>query len=373
MNFKANYFNGKSSKTYKANIFINTNSWDITFLDDFKKTEKINWKTYKIKKSEVYTKDLISFNYGDTFPFQKIESSDIDFINYVSKSEHKNINNKIDTFLHKSVKKSIFFLITTIIVISTSMYFFVIPKVAVSFAEKLPKKTIVEFGNYIFKTLSKDLDIDKQKSNNLQHFVDALKIDSDFPITAYVVKSDHLNAFAISGGKFVIYSALLEKLKSEHQLTALIGHEISHIENRHVLKGISRNLSGALFVSILFGDVNAVTSIISENAHLFSQLSFSRSLEKEADIFGLEIMRKNNLDMNGMPELFEILNQSYQIDVPSFLSSHPMLDERITYTRNIASKQNSFKTNSIIKNKWLILKNSDSFNDDPNLIIENHE
>ena len=68
-------------------------------------------------------------------------------------------------------------------------------------------------------------------------------------------------------------------------------------------------------------------------------------------------MRKNNLDLQGMPELFEILNENHQIDIPSFLSSHPMLDDRIQYTQEIANKQKVTATNNILKEKWLDLKN----------------
>jgi len=371
--FKANYFNGKSSKAYKATIKINSNNWNISFINNFEQTEEIYWKINQIKKSEVYTKGFVSFSFGDTFPFQKIESDDIKFIDFISNSDYKNINNKLDTFLHKSVKKSILILIATIILFSSSIYFYVIPSVAENFVKNLSKEVVINFGNHIFNLLSHDLEINRKNSIKLQAFVDALKIDNEFPIKAYIVEDKQLNAFALSGGKFVIYSALLEKIENEHQLSALIGHEISHIENRHVLKNICRDLSGALFVSIIFGDVNGITSIIGENAHLFSQLSFSRELEKEADIFGLKIMKKNNLDLNGMPELFEILNNHNQIDLPSFLNSHPMLDERIEYTKKIANKQENFITNKVIKEKWGDLKKSLLLNDVEHLTVENNE
>lgn len=367
MSFLINYFNGKSSKTYPATIKTNTSSWKIIFTEDTGLTKEINWKIDRIRKSEVYTKGLVSFSYGDSFPFQKIESNDVNFINYIAKSEHENINNKLDTYLHKSVKKSIIILALTIICFSAGMYLYVIPSIAVSFAKNLPKKGVITFGNYVFNTLSHQLEINEHRSEKLQDFVNALNLGSEFTIKAYVSESEELNAFALSGGTFVIYTGLLDKIESEHQLSALIGHEVSHIENRHVLKNVTRNLSGALFLSIIFGDVNAITSIISENAHLFSQLSFTRGLEKEADIFGLEIMRENNLDLEGMPQLFEILNnQDNQIDVPSFLNSHPMLDDRIEYTRKIANQQESFIPNIELKEKWRILKEDTNSNNKNN-------
>lgn len=359
MSFKATYFDGESSASHLVNIRVNANTWSIRFGEEqsnFDNFKQINWEVNLIQKSDVYTDDLVVFTYGESFPFQRIESSDRAFIDYVNSKEE--FSNQLDVSLQKSKGKSFLILISAILVCSSLLYFYVIPNIAVNFAKNLRKESVVSFGDQVYNNLVSTLTVEKDQSEKLQDFVNSLKIDSDFPITAQVVTDSELNAFAISGGKIIIYSALLEKIETEHQLAALIGHEISHIENRHMLKSISRSISGALFVSIVFGDVNSVTSILGENAHLFSQLSFSRDLEKEADIFGLEVLKNNNLDLHGMPELFQILKEGNSEYTPKYLSSHPVLDERIKYSRKIADKENHMLTNKLLKEKWNILKNS---------------
>jgi beta-barrel assembly-enhancing protease len=358
MGFKILYFDGKTSKTQNANLSVNSVSWKISYVDEFNTTITKTWDIYKIKRTEVYTGGLVSFSYGNQFPFQRIESTDPNFINYISLSELKNINSKLNTKIQKFGIKSIFLLLITIISISIFTYFFIIPAAANSFATNVSNKNVIAFGDYVFRVLSIDLDIDNEKSKKLQLFVDEMDVNSSFPLKLFIVNSDQKNAFAVSGGKIVIFSSLLEEIENENQLAALIGHEIAHIENRHVLKNVSRNLSGMLFISILFGDINSITAIISENAHLFSQLSFSRELEKEADMVGLEILKKNNLDLNGMPELFSILKESSEIEIPKYLSNHPILDERIRYTKEIANNQKHISENSILKEKWNDLKNT---------------
>jgi len=362
MTFNAKYFDGKSSQTFSSEVKVENNKWKIIFYDSHNQLKEVHWNTNQIKNSEVFTKGLIAFSYGDNFPFQRIESTDENFINYTYQNPITN-NQKIDTFLHKSVWKSLTGLLIFILGFSLLMYFYIIPGLALSFVEKLPKKQVESFGNYVFQKLSTSIEFDNQRTKLLQDFVDQLHINTEFKIDAYIAKSSELNAFALSGGKFVIYTGLLDKIENEHQLTALIGHEVSHINERHVLKSISKNLSGALFLSIILGDVNAVYSIVLENAHAFSQLSFSRTLEKEADVFGLEIMKTNNVDLHGMPELFKILKDNHSIEIPSFLGSHPMLDDRITYTETVANEQNSFSENSILKEKWELLKVNESTQD----------
>jgi len=356
MPFNVNFFDGKTSRTHKATIHISSLNWRISYVDENNSPIDISWKPEIIKKADVYTKDLVSFSYGDTFPFQKIESSDIAFIEHVNNSEHKNLNSSLDALLHKSKNKSLVILLLTLVGLAVVTYFYVIPAVVTGFASTLSKENVIDFGNYVFRVVTADLVIDEEASDKLQAFVDEMEIESTFPLQVYVAESTEMNAFALSGGKIIIYSSLLEKIENEAQLSALIGHEVSHIENRHVLKNLARNLGGAIFVSVLFGDVNGATTVLRDNAHMFSQLSYTRSLEKEADIFGLDIMRDNDVDLHGMPQLFEILQKETPIDVPTYLSNHPMLKDRIDCTKQIASKQKDVLINSVLKEKWSMIQ-----------------
>ncbi len=355
MSFKANFFDGKTSRTHAASITASSVNWKIRYLDEKSIPVEVSWNPQKIKKSDVYTKGLVAFTYGDTFPFQRIESTDDSFINYINNS-HEHLSSTIDVMLHKSKWRSILFLLTGILTIGILTYFYVIPTVATSFATKLSEKNVIDFGNYIFRVISVDLKMNEEASRELQNFVDEMDIESEFPLDIYVAQSEELNAFALSGGKIVVFSSLIEKIQTKEQLAALIGHEVSHIENRHVLKNIARNFGGAIFTSVLFGDINGATTILMDNAHLFSQMSFTRGLEKEADMYGLEIMRKNKLDLNGMPELFEILKKESPLDVPTYLSNHPMLKDRIVYTKRIAESQGNIVANETLESKWQAIK-----------------
>ena len=358
MPFEVNYFDGKSSRTHKATLSVNSLAFIVSYTNENNVSVVVSWEVSNIKKSGIYTKDFISFTYGDSFPFQRIESTDKNFIDYINKSDQKNLNNSLDVMLQKSKKRSIVFLLLALITVGVSTYFYVIPAVATSFATTLTKKNVIDFGDYVFRVLSTELEINEVATERLQEFADEMTIESTFPLKLYVVQSDDMNAFALSGGKIVVFSSLLEKIETEAQLAALIGHEVSHIENRHVLKNIARNFSGAIFVSVLFGDINGATAVLMDNAHMFTQLSYTRSLEKEADIFGLDIMRESNVDLHGMPQLFEILQKETAIDVPTYLSNHPMLKNRIIYTEKIANDQGEFITNTILQEKWQQIKKS---------------
>ncbi len=355
MAFKVHFFDGKTSRTHEASVSANSVNWKICYVDENAMPIEISWNPQKIKKADVYTEGLVSFTYGDTFPFQKLESTDEQFINYVNNS-HQHLRSSIDLLLHKSKWRSIVFLLIGILGIGFVSYFYVIPTVATGFATSLSQENVIDFGDHVFNVLSVESKMNENASKELQDFVDEMEISSEFPLKVYVAESEELNAFALSGGKIVVFSSLLKKIETKEQLAALIGHEVSHIENRHMLKNIARNFGGAIFVSVLFGDINGATTVLMENAHLLGQLSFTRSLEKEADIFGLDIMRDNNLNLHGMPELFEILKKETAVDVPSYLSNHPMLKDRIEYTIEIAEQQEMILENRVLDLKWKAIK-----------------
>lgn len=355
MNYNIHYFDGTSSKMHKALLHTTGLKWEITYTGDDAATKTISWDSYIIKKTNVQTDSFVSFIYGKSFPFQRIESTDAAFINYVNSTKSIDVN-KLDVLLHASKRSSFVYLLTAIIGMAIGIYFYIIPAVTTNFIANLNNKSVEGFGNFVFKVLSTDLEIDDEKTKKLQNFVDAIKIETAFPLKVYVAKNEDINAFALSGGKIVVFSLLLEKIENESQLLALISHEISHIENRHVLKNVTRNLSGAIFISVLFGDISGINTVLAENAHLFSQLSFTRSLEKEADIYGLKIMKENAVDIYGMSELFEILKEETRFDIPTYLSNHPMLKDRIEYTKKMAKDQDNLPENIVLKEKWEALK-----------------
>lgn len=332
------YFDGVSSKPYNAQLVIRDSYWLISYKDESGLiTKEVRWRVSEIKSSKVYTKTIKSFSYGE-YPFQHLECESAAITSEINKyTAQKHLTNKYDNFLHQSSYKSLVSIIAVIVAISCVMYFYVLPTVAVSFVNTLDEKYVVGFGDYVFDPIIDGLDVDDERSKKLQEFFDALYVESNYPYKLYVVNYDMLNAFAVSGGKIVVFSGLLDKLENSNQLAALLGHEKTHIENRHVLKNVARDLSGYLFLSILFGDVNGVTAVLLENAHRFKSMSYSRDLEREADEGGYEMLIKNKINPDGLIDLFNVLKKetdSVSQETFKYISSHPMLEERINYVQS---------------------------------------
>ena len=109
------------------------------------------------------------------------------------------------------------------------------------------------------------------------------------------------------------------------------------------------NIAGYILISLMFSDINGIMSIMLDNAHQLNSLSYSRKYEKQADEEGLNILIKNNIDPNGMVNLFELLKneekekftiKGYELIGPEITSSHPLTQERIYNIKDLISKSN---------------------------------
>ena len=99
-------------------------------------------------------------------------------------------------------------------------------------------------------------------------------------------------AAASGAGKTTLVKALLNKIKSYPELAALLGHEFTHINNKHATRSIFRRLGSKVFLSLLFGKFGTVTSVLADHADDLKSLTYSRKLEKEADMNGLQILEE---------------------------------------------------------------------------------
>lgn len=217
------------------------------------------------------------------------------------------------------------------------LYLLLVPWLSQQLAGKVSIKTERQLGDGVYNVLALTQQEDSVKTILINQFFRALKIETPYDIRISVIKDEVTNAFALPGGRIVVYTALLNELKTYPELAALLSHEFTHVNNRHATKSIFRRLGSKIFLSLLFGNLSSVTGIVIDNADNLRSLKYSRRLEKEADMDGLSILVKRNIDPRGFERLFNHLkNAGYQHSVPEFLASHPDVNKRIRYINESA-------------------------------------
>jgi predicted Zn-dependent protease len=143
-----------------------------------------------------------------------------------------------------------------------------------------------------------------------------------------------LNAYAMPGGKIMVYSGLVERLDlADEEIAAVIGHEIAHALREHSRERVSRAyaqqlaLAGAAAVA---GVGEGALNLANMVATVTFQLPHSREQETEADGIGLELMARAGYNPTGAVNVWRKMEQVKEGGgPPEFLSTHPSGESRI--------------------------------------------
>jgi beta-barrel assembly-enhancing protease len=169
----------------------------------------------------------------------------------------------------------------------------------------------------------------------------------------FVINQSVPNAFAIPGGYIFIYRGLIEMMASEGELAGILSHELAHIQARHYQRRAeeSRVLNIASIAGVLAailigakGGSGAGTQALAMGTMAGAQtleLKYSRENEEEADQLGLRYLCSAGYPAKDMVTVMQRMSQAQWMvnsNIPSYLSTHPALTERIQYLQDLVQK-----------------------------------
>ena len=168
-------------------------------------------------------------------------------------------------------------------------------------------------------------------------------------VTVFGVRDPSINAFALPGGYIGINSGLVVSTGNESQLASVVAHEMGHVYQRHVARGMTQanqssylamaSIAGALLAALAgTGDLAAGIAAFGQAAAVDQQLGFSRQAEQEADRSGFEMLRKAGYDPAGMAEMFALLGNASRLNEGkgggAYASTHPLSIQRLSDIEN---------------------------------------
>jgi len=164
-----------------------------------------------------------------------------------------------------------------------------------------------------------------------------------------VFDDNQINAFALPGGKIGVYTGILDVTENQHQLAAIIGHEVGHVIAEHgnermsnsALIGIGMQATNVLLQTNEIASSNMIMAAIGMGVQVGVQLPFSRTHETEADLIGLELMARAGFTPSESVNLWENMDKaSGGKRQAEFLSTHPLPTSRIdVLQQNMAAAQ----------------------------------
>jgi Zn-dependent protease with chaperone function len=137
------------------------------------------------------------------------------------------------------------------------------------------------------------------------------------------------NALALPGGT-IVFTDEMVRLATDDEIAAVIAHEIGHIHHRHGMQRILSSSAALLLISLVTGDLSALTATAATLPLTLVQLGYSREFEVEADAYAVTLLKHSNIDSAHLASILHKLEaHSPSGRSINYLSTHPATSERI--------------------------------------------
>ena len=167
-----------------------------------------------------------------------------------------------------------------------------------------------------------------------------------FDFEFFAMADPTINAFALPGGFVGVNTGLILLTQTESELASVLGHEITHVTQHHIARGIVNQrdatlMSLAALVAAIVasrsrssssGDLTQAAVASAQGLAIQAQIDATRHNEEEADRLGFARTYAAGFDPNAMATFFERLQRAaiwFEGNSPSYFHDHPETYQRI--------------------------------------------
>ncbi len=187
---------------------------------------------------------------------------------------------------------------------------------------------------------------DEEVLRQVEEIVAEIVPQTQRPDVKYTVKlldSDEINAMSIPGGYIYVHRGLAEDAQSEHELAAVLAHEIAHNCTYDAMEQAGRSkklfiggVSAALVAIFAGASHDEISTVLAAGAYVRQGIlsRYSIDMEQRADLNAIEYMVNTRYNPVGLLTFMERLGAatyaSYRPDYGIF-ETHPQHTERCAY------------------------------------------
>lgn len=186
----------------------------------------------------------------------------------------------------------------------------------------------------------------------------AVALTSDRPDIPYyfaILNHDSINAFATPAGYVFVTRGLLKQIRNEAELAAVLGHEISHISQKHILEVIQRSkqLAGVTEAGLAYADKNpdAFKNIIDTAAKKLLDEGLDQEKELEADQLGVVFAARVGYDPTAYVTLLNRL-RALKGDDRAFFKTHPDFSTRLNAVQRTIQEHGWKATGTLLADRF---------------------
>lgn len=277
------------------------------------------------------------------------ETEDNDGVDQLDRRSRKGAGRRL---LHTLENHLGLILVAVVVTVATTGAAFVwgVPWAAQAVANALPDSVAEQVGESTLGTLDStwlepsNLPLERQQALQA-HFQPFLKPVDGQDLTVIFRSSPAIgaNALALPDGTMIFTDELVNLAEDDHELTAILAHEIGHVAHRHGMKGMVQSSLTFWLIVLMTGDLSAFSDATVVVPAVLMSLSYSRDMERQADDYALELLQANDIDPAHFSNIMERLMAAHGEDgepetseqssrwdgLRNMLSSHPVTSERI--------------------------------------------
>lgn len=201
------------------------------------------------------------------------------------------------------------------------------PRVPESWERKLGEAMVGDFGGRLCSTPEGDAALAK--------LLDAVD-PAATQVRANVANIGMVNAVALPGGQVLLFDGIVQQAESPEELAGVLGHEVGHVRERHVMTALMRQLG----LSVVLAGANTG---LGDTLAGVASMGYSRDAEREADAYARARLAESSISPLGAADFFErMAKESGETEggsaVSGWIASHPAAIERAREFENAAKK-----------------------------------
>lgn len=160
----------------------------------------------------------------------------------------------------------------------------------------------------------------------------ALEAHTDLPYDLSLTVLDHemVNAFALPGGRVVLFRGLIDNAENPNEVAAVLAHEMGHVISRDPTRHALRSAGSFGVLGLLFGDFAGGTAVLLV-ANQLIEASYSQGAESAADQFAHGVLAQAEVSPASIGTFFARMRDKYgdEDGIVAHFLSHPSMGDRI--------------------------------------------
>lgn len=171
-----------------------------------------------------------------------------------------------------------------------------------------------------------------------------------------ILNHDSINAFAAPAGYIFVTRGLLKTIKNEAELASVLGHEIGHVTQKHILDIIQRSkqIAGVAEAGLAYANRNpeAFKNVIDGAVKKLLDEGLDQGKELESDRLGVVFASRVGYDPASYVTFLDRL-RTLKGDDKAFFKTHPNFSNRLSVVQSAIRDQDLKATGTLLADRFV--------------------